>query len=99
MGLYLRAVSDSLNLSDGKQVSLSSHKEDSMVQCFHHHRRGNNKLLHRSMAWLDSKPLGQRSCTVSNNPLPALPWLTFPVERVNPIAPAAAMLRSQHHWY
>ena len=41
---------------------------------------GNNKLPHGSMAWLDSEPLGQRSCTVANNSLPAPPWLIFPAE-------------------
>lgn len=39
----------------------------------------NKKLLHGSMAWLDSEPLGQRSYTVSNN-LPSPPCLIFPAE-------------------
>lgn len=40
MCLYLRAASGGLSLSDGWLLPLSSHKEDTMVQCFHHHRRG-----------------------------------------------------------
>lgn len=50
-----------------------------IMQCFHHHRRGKQKLSHGSMAWLESEPLGQRSYTVSNN-LPAPPCLIFPAE-------------------
>lgn len=40
MHLYLGAVSGGLSLSDGKPIPLSSHKEDTMVQCFHHYGRG-----------------------------------------------------------
>lgn len=34
------AVSGGLTLPARKLVALSSHKEDTMVECFHHHRKG-----------------------------------------------------------
>lgn len=40
MFLYLGAVSGGLCLFDGVTVPLCSQKEDRIMQCFHHHRRG-----------------------------------------------------------
>lgn len=59
----------------------------------------NHKLPHGSMTWLDLEPLGQRSCTVRKDSLPAPPWLIFPAEpsesycscSCNPQVPATAL--------
>lgn len=45
MFLYLRAVSGGLCLFDGVTVPLSSQKEDTIMQCFHHHRRGKREAV------------------------------------------------------
>lgn len=83
-------------VTDEKQV-LPFFPQDKTKWCnaFIIKKAENNKLLHGSMAQLDSEPLSQRSCSVSTE----ISFQLFHGSFFQKSTIAAAELRSQQHWH